>query len=656
MTVAIASMLEPPHATESCGRSSQLLANGHAQTFGVIPESVKGSMSGSASQNDISLKDSVPAPPSLPVPDGTTPTEAKPGVQRTVTDAAPQFLTKETNVNGRLNPAVAAIARPAESAISVSAPPSPHHRPVDPTKMGARKGVVGDKLHDDHHAYHLNLDHVLNPLKRLLMKHSANANESTTTVASDGHVSLISTIPKEETAYRFDLSNGKDSSMLGSSSSAPPLLRAQSHPQTLKEKYGRMTSFLGSGANGSCFMVQRPNSAEKYAVKEFRSKNKCESSREYRKKLCSEYTIGSILHHPNIIETLDLIQEKNHTYEVMELCANGDLYTLIQSTPLTSAQIEDIFVQLIHGVKYLHNRGIAHRDLKPENCLFTSQQTLKIIDFGSADVVFRTPYNPVPKLSQGRCGSGPYIPPEEYTRRAYDARKADIWACGVILLAMYARRFPWAKAVDWDTDYAYYEKYRLLTDRQEEERARAGTQAAKPTVVEPTPSAQATDSSSQATKENANGKRHHHHHHNKEGVNGNESTRTASPTCPQMPRIFLAVDPRPRALLFKMMHPDPDRRASVEDVEADPWFRAIEAAARRPSSPAATNPIQKAGSPAPPSAHSNPTSNDQTAAALKAERTQRQDSKLEQRHEKIPVGPAARATPSKLMLAENTDI
>lgn len=43
----------------------------------------------------------------------------------------------------------------------------------------------------------------------------------------------------------------------------------------------------------------------------------------------------------------------------------------------------------------------------------------------------------------GICGSDPYIAPEQYTQKEYDARKTDLWSCGIIFICMTIRRFPW---------------------------------------------------------------------------------------------------------------------------------------------------------------------------------------------------------------------
>ena len=68
-----------------------------------------------------------------------------------------------------------------------------------------------------------------------------------------------------------------------------------------------------------------------YVLQEFRKRRKNETEREYVKKLTAEFCISSTLHHPNVVETVDLIQDENqHWCEVMEFCPGGDLYAAIK--------------------------------------------------------------------------------------------------------------------------------------------------------------------------------------------------------------------------------------------------------------------------------------------------------------------------------------
>jgi protein-serine/threonine kinase len=63
---------------------------------------------------------------------------------------------------------------------------------------------------------------------------------------------------------------------------------------------------------------------------------------------------------------MNLFEKKRQWCVVMEYCAGGDLFCRINGGSLTSqAEYDCYFVQLVHGVQYLHSMGVAHRDLKP---------------------------------------------------------------------------------------------------------------------------------------------------------------------------------------------------------------------------------------------------------------------------------------------------
>jgi protein-serine/threonine kinase len=131
----------------------------------------------------------------------------------------------------------------------------------------------------------------------------------------------------------------------------------------------------------------------------------------------------------------------------MEYCSGGDLYYLIvASGGLEQEEGDCFFGQLINGVKYLHDNGVAHRDLKPENLILTSNGCLKITDFGNAEC-FRMAWETQPHLARGICGSEPYIAPEEFKDDFFDSRLVDIWACGIIYMSMMTSRILWRVAI-----------------------------------------------------------------------------------------------------------------------------------------------------------------------------------------------------------------
>lgn len=237
---------------------------------------------------------------------------------------------------------------------------------------------------------------------------------------------------------------------------------------TLVEKYGKCQEVVGKGAFGIVRISHKKltGSGEKlFAVKEFRRRPE-ENEKKYSKRLTAEFCISSSLRHPNVIHTLDLLKDAKGDYcEVMEFCAGGDLYTLVLSSGKLEVQEADCFFkQMMRGVEYLHEMGVAHRDLKPENLLLTTRGSIKITDFGNGEC-FRMAWETDAHMVSGLCGSAPYISPEEYTDKEFDARAVDVWACGVIYMAMRTGRHLWRVAKKDDDEF--YARY--LEGRRDEE-------------------------------------------------------------------------------------------------------------------------------------------------------------------------------------------
>lgn len=209
----------------------------------------------------------------------------------------------------------------------------------------------------------------------------------------------------------------------------------------LSSKYGKLGRVLGSGAGGSVRLMKRSEDSTVFAVKEFRPRHSYETEREYVKKLTAEYCIGSSLHHGNIIETLDIVQEKGKWYEVMEY-APFDLFAIVMTGKMSREEVSCCFLQILSGVTYLHSMGLAHRDLKLDNVVVNDRGIMKIIDFGSAHV-FKYPFENNVVLASGIVGSDPYLAPEVYDERKYEPQAVDIWSLAIIFCCMTLRRFPW---------------------------------------------------------------------------------------------------------------------------------------------------------------------------------------------------------------------
>ncbi|KAF9453221.1 Pkinase-domain-containing protein [Macrolepiota fuliginosa MF-IS2] len=242
-----------------------------------------------------------------------------------------------------------------------------------------------------------------------------------------------------------------------SGSSTPgshPILSLQDATHAhLSKKYGKWGRVLGSGAGGTVRLIKAStkNGGSIFAVKEFRPKRSGETEREYQKKVTAEFCVGSTLKHPNIIETVDIVSDHGHYYEVMEY-APFDLFSVVMSGKMCRPEIYCVFRQICDGVEYLHEMGLAHRDLKLDNCVMTSNNVVKLIDFGTATVFHYPGKTHTP--ATGIVGSDPYLAPEVLSKEAYDPRKTDVWSVAIIFLCMILRRFPW-KIPDPKTDASF---------------------------------------------------------------------------------------------------------------------------------------------------------------------------------------------------------
>jgi hypothetical protein len=171
----------------------------------------------------------------------------------------------------------------------------------------------------------------------------------------------------------------------------------------LEAKYGKFGKLVGSGLGGSVRIVNRRSDGTTFAVKEFRERLPWETEKAYLKKVTAEFYIASMLHHGNIIETMDLVQERDRWFEVMEY-APYDLFAIVITGNMSREEIACSLLQIVNGVSYLHSMGLAHRDLKLENVVVTRYGIMKLIDFGSA-VISRSAFQNEVVLASGITSS-----------------------------------------------------------------------------------------------------------------------------------------------------------------------------------------------------------------------------------------------------------
>ncbi|RKP00249.1 hypothetical protein CXG81DRAFT_13454 [Caulochytrium protostelioides] len=166
-----------------------------------------------------------------------------------------------------------------------------------------------------------------------------------------------------------------------------------------------------------------------------------------------ETQVWSQLHHPKIVEMIEVMDVEDATFIVSELMGGGCLLTYIrQKGVLPELEAKMLFRQVATAVHYLHSDvRLIHRDLKCENVLLDETRTVaKIADFGLSQFL----HPPVPEVGGATThgtgddpfcqGSLHYCAPEELAQTDKHTPASDIWSLGCILYAMLTGELPFS--------------------------------------------------------------------------------------------------------------------------------------------------------------------------------------------------------------------
>ncbi|XP_073503449.1 striated muscle preferentially expressed protein kinase isoform X2 [Phyllobates terribilis] len=159
---------------------------------------------------------------------------------------------------------------------------------------------------------------------------------------------------------------------------------------------------------------------------------------ENKQSVLQEYEVLKCLHHQRILSLHEAYITPRYLVLISEQCAGREiLYCLVERFRYSEDDVVNYILQILQGLDYLHEQKILHLDIKPENIMVSYMNTVKIIDFGSAQT-----FTPLVLRQLGkRVGTLEYMSPEMIRGDPVGAA-ADVWGLGVLTYIMLSGRSP----------------------------------------------------------------------------------------------------------------------------------------------------------------------------------------------------------------------
>lgn len=153
-----------------------------------------------------------------------------------------------------------------------------------------------------------------------------------------------------------------------------------------------------------------------------------------------EAQAASKMSHPNIVNMLDVGQDGEIRYIVMEYVKGQTLKELIRkSGRIRPARAIQMTMRILAAVDHAHRNHIVHRDIKPQNILVDENGVVKVADFGIARLT--TSSSTLTQNDGNVLGSVHYFSPEQANGLVAD-EKSDLYSVGVVLYEMVTGQVP----------------------------------------------------------------------------------------------------------------------------------------------------------------------------------------------------------------------
>ena len=196
---------------------------------------------------------------------------------------------------------------------------------------------------------------------------------------------------------------------------------------------------LGRGAMGVVLAGRHRQLERDVAIKQLPSAFAADE--DVRRRFGQEARTLAALAHPHIVPVYDYVEMEGLCLLVMESLPGGTLWDRFTGDGITMATACTAVLATCAGLQFAHQRGVLHRDVKPENLMFAADRTLKITDFGIAQVFGGD--ETVTTVDGAVIGTPAYMAPEQAEGNACGPT-ADVYATGTVLYELLSGSLPFS--------------------------------------------------------------------------------------------------------------------------------------------------------------------------------------------------------------------
>ena len=187
---------------------------------------------------------------------------------------------------------------------------------------------------------------------------------------------------------------------------------------------------LGRGGMGTVYAGRNRDTGKQVAVKVLAPG--FASDHGFRERFEAEIRSLEQLRHPNIVQLYGYGEEDGSLYFAMELVDGPSLQQeLAENRRFNWREVVRIAIEICSALKHAHDHGIVHRDLKPANLLLTSDNRVKLTDFGIAKLFGNTQIT----VSGGILGTADFMAPEQAEGIGATA-KSDLYSLGSVMYCL----------------------------------------------------------------------------------------------------------------------------------------------------------------------------------------------------------------------------